>query len=555
MMIAVLLLAAATSSFVPENAVRVREIADLLPAKPAMVDPKYAAAGKKTDVGPAEREMGREVPPFPDDLYLEYFTNGNRSHYQDWRARFLKGLSVLVSAETSERKGRFVPAIVARLEALCDWPSWVFPAHDGDKANYERRRPFVDLVSSDLARSLARTLWALRDALPAKTVARVRREIDARVLTPYLERPQEHWWFFGHNNWNAVCHAGCVIAALSLVEDRTTRARFVEGAERGLESFMEFDFDPDGYCSEGMGYWNYGFGRYLELGLAVRSATGGKVDYLAHPRAVKAMRYAAAYQMNEKTSPLFSDGNGVPAPDVVGMGLGVWPELAAEFGGRLPLRSEFPDGQVWLMRLPPEDGGTFALALKGGHNAEHHNHNDIGSYNVMIGGELVAGDVGYEIYTARTFSGRRYESKVINSYGHPVPQVGGRLQMRGREFAAKVLRTEFTAARDTVVLDLRGGYECPALSALERTFAFDRTSRTITVTDRVRFTEPTAFESPVTTVRPDLLKPHLSISAAGGAWERADEDIPNPGLQTVRRIAVRFTEPVTEATVTFTFRE
>ena len=39
---------------------------------------------------------------------------------------------------------------------------------------------------------------------------------------------------------------------------------------------------------------------------------------------------------------------------------------------------------------------------------------------------------------------RDYESKVLNSYAHPVPVVGGCLQSTGAKFAAKVLRTEFT---------------------------------------------------------------------------------------------------------------
>lgn len=551
--VVVLLLAAASSAFVPENAARVREIAELLPVKPTMVDPKYAAVGNDADVGAAEREMNREVPPFPDDLYLEFFSNGNRSRYQDWRAGFLKGLSVLVSAEAAERKGRFVPAIVTRLEALCDWPSWVFPAHDLDKANYERRRPHVDLVSSDLARDLARIFWALGDALPEKTVTRVHKEIDTRVFTPYLERPQAHWWFFGHNNWNSVCHAGCVIAALSLIEDRTTRAKFVESAERGLPSYLEFGFDPDGYCSEGMSYWNYGFGRFLELGVAVRRATDGKMDYFANPRAIKAMRYAFAYRLNGDISPRFADGSGNPDESLISLGLDVWPELKAEAAADLPLRSEFPDGQVWLMRLPAGEGTDFAFGCKGGHNAEHHNHNDVGSYNVLVGGELIAGDVGYEIYTARTFSSHRYDSKIINSYGHPVPRVGGRLQLRGREAASRVVKTDFTDAKDEVVLDLAKAYDCPTLAELTRTFSFDRAAKAVTVTDHVRFTAPTDFESPIMTTVPDKLKGRYSVTATGGDWEEVEERLENPGRETPYRRTIRFKNPIVEATVAFRF--
>lgn len=397
MLIASLLLAAASSAFVPENPMRVAEIAAMLPEKPAMVDVKFRARGDAKDVKSATRLSARPVDPFPDDLYLEFSRNGNRTHYQDWRGKFLSALATLVSGEAAERKGRFVPAIAARLEAVCAWPSWVLPAHDRNLGNFANTNVTVDLVSSDLARVLARILASVGDALPAETVRRVRDEVNRRVFTPYLERPQAHWWFFGHNNWNAVCHCGCVIAALELIEDRTTRARFVEGAERGLPVFLEFGFEPDGYCSEGMSYWNYGFGRFLDLGLAVRKATGGKVDYFAHPRAIKAMRYAFADQLAKGVSPKFADGSGNPDEDLIKLGLDVWPELKAEAVAALPLRSEFPDGQVWLMRLPAGEGAGFAFACKGGHNAEHHNHNDVGSYNVLMDGELVAGDVGGEI--------------------------------------------------------------------------------------------------------------------------------------------------------------
>jgi hypothetical protein len=39
-------------------------------------------------------------------------------------------------------------------------------------------------------------------------------------------------------------------------------------------------FTNDGYCREGMGYWNYGFGHYVTMGIAVRAATGGRLDIL-----------------------------------------------------------------------------------------------------------------------------------------------------------------------------------------------------------------------------------------------------------------------------------
>jgi len=82
----------------------------------------------------------------------------------------------------------------------------------------------------------------------------------------------------------------------------------------------------------------------------------------------------------------------------------------------------------------------------------------VGSFVVALGRSTPLVDPGAEVYTARTFSGRRYESKLLNSFGHPVPRIAGQLQRTGRKAAAGVLRTDWTDAADTLVLDLRSAY-------------------------------------------------------------------------------------------------
>jgi hypothetical protein len=63
----------------------------------------------------------------------------------------------------------------------------------------------------------------------------------------------------------------------------------------------------------------------------------------------------------------------------------------------------------------------------------------VGSFVVAVAGDTPLLDPGSEVYTARTFSARRYESQVLNSYGHPVPLVAGQLQRTGRKAEARVL--------------------------------------------------------------------------------------------------------------------
>ena len=161
----------------------------------------------------------------------------------------------------------------------------------------------------------------------------------------------------------------------------------------------------------------------------------------------------------------------------------------------------FPDAGILICRPGSPDG--LGVALKGGHNAEHHNHNDVGSFVVALGGATPLVDPGSEVYTARTFSSRRYESGVLNSFGHPVPMAAGQLQRTGREAAAKVLKTEFTDTNVTLVLDFAAAYAVKPLELLRRTFVFSRGGRgSLTVADEVRFASPQAFGTALVTFSP-----------------------------------------------------
>ena len=69
-------------------------------------------------------------------------------------------------------------------------------------------------------------------------------------------------------------------AALTLLESPQDRALYVAAAEHYSRNFLR-GFTSDGYCSEGVGYWNYGFGYYVLLAETIHHATGGGVDLLA----------------------------------------------------------------------------------------------------------------------------------------------------------------------------------------------------------------------------------------------------------------------------------
>jgi hypothetical protein len=211
--------------------------------------------------------------------------------------------------------------------------------------------------------------------------------------------------------------------------------------------------------------------------------------------------------------------------------------------------------------------------MKGGNNAELHNHNDVGSWNLVVGDVLIAGDPGGETYTRRTFSPQRYDSKVLNSYGHPVPVVAGNLQEKGANFAAKVLSTSFAGTRDEVVLDISSAYPAKPRK-LTRTAVFDRSAPKAVVRDEVSFAAPAAFESAFVAryaiekgpdgkslfvtgkgKRGGARRIRVDVKASGGEWELAEDAIENPGHPSAYRVAVRFKKPVSEASVEFEMTE
>ena len=98
----------------------------------------------------------------------------------------------------------------------------------------------------------------------------------------------------------------------------------------------------------------------------------------------------------------------------------------------------------------------------------------------------------------------------MNSFGHPVPRVAGRLQRGGSEARAVTVRTAFTDAADTWEIDLTRAYDVPELERLTRTFVFSRAGGgRLEIRDHVVFRTPQAFGSAL------IMRPDQKWEAAG----------------------------------------
>lgn len=550
----------------------------------------------------AEALLTEPLPEQPDDLYLDFSRTGNRSRWQRVSGQRRGRIAPLVLAECLENKGRFLPAFEELVRALCAERTWVMPAHDEKLTNFEGTSIDIDLASSALAWQLATAAYVLGDKLSSEVRQLIRDSVRRFVLDPYMDmvvgkRPR-NWWMNTTNNWNAVCLAGVTGAGLAQVERREDRARFVAAAELYSRNFLA-GFTPDGYCSEGLGYWNYGFGHYVLLAETVAQATGGQVDLLARPEARQPALFGLRIQIINGVSPAFADCSidARPAAPTMyylnrrfNLGLQEYDELSPESvintltealiflfpntlstlepasegaAPELELRTYFEHAGILLGRPKKGSPCRLGVALKGGHNNEHHNHNDVGTYVVVLGERALLLDPGSEVYTARTFSSRRYESNLLNSYGHPVPVVAGKLQQTGSEARAEVLRTEFSEAQDLFALDLKAAYDVPELTKLERTFVYSREGQgSLTVTDRVEYSQPQTFETALLTLGQwELLEATSLLVYDAQEAVRVDVESPDCGFKVKAeeiieegahptRLGIVLDRPVQAATVT-----
>ncbi len=550
----------------------------------------------------AEALLKQPLPEQPDDLFLEYSKNGNRTRFQNVANSRRSRLTPLVLAECIENKGHFLPAIEQLIAALSVEKTWVLPAHDTKLENFNGKTIDIDLVSSALAWNLSIADYLLGDRLSATAREQLRENVKRRVLVPfrdmYTGKRPKNWWMTTTNNWNAVCLAGVTGAGLAELPTREERAEFVAAAEMYSKNFLA-GFTADGYCSEGLGYWNYGFGNYLLLSEAVRLATSGKVDLITSPEAKMPATFGGRIQIINGLSPAFADCPifARPAAPVMGyvnnrFGLGlagydkpVGPQstlsetliylpsnapkpatttVAAKTPAGAPLRDWFDKAGVYVGRPTPGSKVNFGVAFKGGNNAEHHNHNDLGSFTVITGERPVVLDPGSETYTARTFSSRRYESKLLNSFGHPVPVIAGVLQKEGAKSVAKILKADFTPTADTVTMDITSAYPVPALKSLQRTFVYSRQNTgSLTVTDRVENSSPQTFGTALLTLgswqqQPDgslmiydvedALK--VEIDTGGLPFTVKAEEVHEEASTTATRLGINLNNPVASATVT-----
>lgn len=477
------------------------------------------AAVRAAHLQRGEAYLNFDYPGLPATLFLQYSRVGNRRNYERPHFERRGALEMLVTAECIEGEGRFLDDIANGIWAICEETYWGVPAHIGvQRAGNtlpDAAEPTVDLFAAETGNLIAWAYYLLGERLDAVSPVireRMALELERRILTPLYER-NDFWWMGFRlrpgqervNNWNPWICSNWLSAVLLMERDEQRRLETVHKIMRSVDNFID-PYPADGGCDEGPSYWGRAGASLFDNLELFHSASNGQIDLYAEPliqeigRFVYRAHIADDYYLNFADAPalVYPDGllvyrYGERISDEQMMQHGLW--LAQR--KRLKERGYVADGDIRqnnfqrllrglfaLAELPDAPAGPplirdeclpiievmvardkagssegFFLGAKGGHNAESHNHNDIGNFVVYRDGRPLLVDAGVETYTAKTFGPNRYDIWTMQSAYHSLlPTVDGVMQAPGREFGAGSFHYEANNTFAEFSLDIAGSY-------------------------------------------------------------------------------------------------
>jgi hypothetical protein len=469
--------------------------------------------------------LRQPLPVLPYSLFRLFGETGSRREYEALYFARRARLNNCALLALLDGEPQYLHALEDTIWAICDEYTWCLPAHlhDGGSSRESNlpltfdeagivtggQRPpekRLDLFATETGFALAEIFSLLESRLAPEVVRRGRAAVLRRVLEPYQQLNSILWWETAPMNWAAVCAGSIGAAALYLIADEAVLAPVLQRVLETLELFLT-GFGADGACTEGIGYWTYGFGFYVYFADLLYDRTQGRIDLFNQVKIAKIAQFQQKCYLTQNYVVSFSDADltqnfqlglthflkrrypELQIPEARYQALFiedsgrrwahairdlVWADPALAAGLPTSGTEYLPDAQ-WLIAKHEFRGALVCFAAKGGHNGEPHNHNDLGGFLLHVGGETLLADLGRGEYTRQYFRAEeRYQYLCTGSHGHSVPIVGGDYQKAGAEFAATGITVETNSDRDRMQLELAGAYGITSLQALTREFCFTK---------------------------------------------------------------------------------
>ena len=460
-----------------------------------------------------ETYLGFVAPQLRATQFMAYPERGDRLAYENPHFARRRALIALTMAELCEYKGRFIPDLTDTILAVCEETFWGISAHSPGDPFPPADNEYFDLFAAETSEILSVILALFETELAAFCPAiteRIRYELERRILAPFVRHTEYGWMGYGYpvNNWTVWIESN-VLTTYLLASPRDER--FYGAMEK---MFTETDFwyesqKPDGGCDEGSSYFTQAGGKFFEFCDLLYVASGGEVDFFKDEKTKQIGLYEYRVYIGDGWFVNFADGTPRLSADLdwiaYGFGLrtgsdelkalgremlkykrpyadGGEPfdaavtrenkikrdlysliyrdEIAAAPPLKLEKRTILPDLQVAVMRE-----GSWTVAAKGGHNAESHSHNDVGSFIAYFDSAPVLVDPSCGTYTKKSFSEDRYDIWTMSSAWHNVPDVRGAYQKYGKERRASA----FALDGDTVSVSFADAYvEDAGIERLDR---------------------------------------------------------------------------------------
>ena len=463
----------------------------------------------------AERALEEPIPTLTLSDFRGYHRTGSREPFDSKYQRRRTMMVELAFGEYFEQNGRYLDKLCDVIFEILEESTWVLHAHTGHSVEQpgaqipEVYRPDqlhgIDLRSAATANALAGVYYLVKDRLDTVSpviAKRIRWEALDRTVRPYLQHEFSWSGAFGGlvNNWCSYCVQAILFTTAVLEEDTERREAVVTRARRHLDNYVAACPEKGG-CDEGPGYWE-GAAAALFTSLEILyDMSGGAIDLFSHPF----IGALGAYEPNMyiggsrfanfadcgpntflKTPRLYRYGEKCGVSSLSEMARLIRAENLTPPRGRdffdyavfynylKDLYTQIPEGTEEI-RLPLaawqedlkiavfrecEDGKGLYFAIKGGHNQESHNHNDVGSFLLYKNGRPVLIDAGSGSYTKKTFSPERYSIWNMSSAYHNLPMVGGVCQHNGARYASRDETYDGDARR--VSMELADAYEAEA---------------------------------------------------------------------------------------------
>ena len=475
----------------------------------------------KARIADAESYLDYLPTVLPLSDFRRFNEDGNRVDYENPYFYRRRALTSLVLGELCENEGRFMRKICDILWCILEETTWVIPAHyyafepdltkgprKIDSVPYDHEEVYaIDLFSAGTAGLVSMVYYTLKDKfeneIPRVMNSRILYELRHKIIDPY-KKYNNHWWRTGLNNWNVWVSSNILTTAAVVCEDIEERKYIVSEALKSINIWFN-EYKEDGGCDEGAGYWTAAGACFFDALEVLYDLTGGKTgDLFAHPLTknicdyIRKVNISDNYRFNcadchPKDNPTYlgsrylerigertgnelmrTFGNsryyGKIFEDMANCGSGSGNAVSSRnFANNIIYETEklayeptlcehLPDLQFASMRTERKADSGIYFGIKGGHNAESHNHNDVGNYVIYSDGKPVIIDIGVGTYTKFTFNEMRYKMHFnFRSEGHNLPVICGLTQGEGKQFATTSF--DFDKAASSIKMGLEKAYE------------------------------------------------------------------------------------------------